>query len=74
MLAQRCAITQRKILQNISTIPALGHQAQSGAQMTEELEHTETPEKARKARRTATRRSLQKGGVLYASEVRNMVV
>ena len=42
--------------------------------MAEELEHTEAAEKARKARRTASRRSNQKGGVLYASEARNMTV
>ena len=42
--------------------------------MAEELEHTEAAEKARKARCTASRRSLQKGGVLYASEARNMAV
>ena len=42
--------------------------------MAEELEHTEAAEKARKARRTASRRSLQEGGVLYASEARNMAV
>ena len=42
--------------------------------MAEELEHTEAAEKARKARRTASRRSLQKGGVLYASEARSMAV
>ena len=42
--------------------------------MAEELEHMEVAEKARKARRTASRRSLQKAGVLYASEARNMAV
>ena len=42
--------------------------------MAEELEHTEAAEKARKARRTASHRSLQKGGILHASETRNMVV
>ena len=40
----------------------------------EDLKHTEAAEKARKARRTGSRRSLQKGGVLLASEARNMVV
>ena len=38
------------------------------------MQKTEAAEKARKARRTAGRRSLQKGGVLYASEARNMTV
>ena len=33
--------------------------------MAEELEHTEAAEKARKAWRTASRRSVQKGGVLW---------
>ena len=42
--------------------------------MAEDLEHTEAADKARKARRTASRRSLQKGGVLFASEARNMAV
>ena len=34
---------------------------------------TEATEKARKARRTGSRRSLQKGDVLLVSETRNMV-
>ena len=42
--------------------------------MAEEPEHTEAAEKARKARHTASHRPLQKGGVLYASEARNMTV
>ena len=39
--------------------------------MAEELERTEAAEKARKPWRTASRRSLQKGGAPYASEARN---
>ena len=47
-------------------------QAQARAQATEDLAHTEAAQLARKALRTASHRSVQKGGVLYASEARNM--
>ncbi|KAF8251302.1 hypothetical protein K440DRAFT_658737 [Wilcoxina mikolae CBS 423.85] len=47
-------------------------QAQSEAQAIEDLEHTEAAEKAQKTRRTGSWRSVQKGGVLYASEARSM--
>ena len=49
-------------------------QVQAGARAIEDLKHTEAAKKARKARRTGSRRSLQKGGVLLASEARNMAV
>ena len=47
-------------------------QAQTGAQAVEELARTEAAQLARKARRTASHRPVQKGGVLYASEARNI--
>ena len=49
-------------------------QGQDRAQAIEDLRHTEAAEKARKARRTGSRRSLGKGGVLLVSEARNMSV
>jgi hypothetical protein len=48
-------------------------QAQVGAQAQEDLAHTEAAVKARNARQKGSRRSLQKGGVLYASHAREMV-
>jgi len=49
-------------------------QAQSGALALENLEHTRAAEEARSARRkSANRRQVQKGGVIYASEARKMV-
>ena len=47
-------------------------QAQTGAQVAEDLARTEAAQLARKTRRTASHRSVQKGGVLYASEARNI--
>ena len=47
-------------------------QAQIAAQAVGDLAHTEAAQLARKARRTASHRSVQKGDVLYASEARNM--
>ena len=46
--------------------------AQDGAQAKEDYERTLTAERERKARRTASRRSMQKGGVLYSLEAKNM--
>ena len=40
----------------------------------EDLKHAEASEKAGKARRTGSRESLQKGGIILAPEARNMVV
>lgn len=49
-------------------------QAQSGALAMENLEHTRLAEETRSARRkSANRRQVQKGGVIYASEARQMV-
>ena len=48
-------------------------QAQDGAQAKEDYERTLSAETGRKARCTASRRTMQKGGVLHASEARNMV-
>ena len=49
-------------------------QAQSGALVLENLEHTRAAEEARSARRkSANRRQVQKGGVIYASGAREMV-
>ena len=48
--------------------------AQSGALAMDHMEHTRAAEEVRNARRRAqSRRQLQKGGVLYASEARQMV-
>ena len=47
-------------------------QAQIPAQAVEDLAHIEAAQQARKARRTASHRSIQKGGILYASEARNI--
>ena len=47
-------------------------QAQTGAQVAEDLARTEAAQLARKTRRTASDRFVQKGGVLYASEARNI--
>ena len=49
-------------------------QAQSGALAMESLEHTKAAEQAKSAKRKSqNRRQVQKGGVLYASEARQMV-
>jgi len=48
-------------------------QAQSGAQAFAELTNTKAAEVARAARRARSRRSIQKGGVMYAHEARKMV-
>ena len=47
-------------------------QTQIAAQAVGDLAHTEAAQLARKARRTASHRSVQKGGILYASEARNI--
>ena len=48
--------------------------AQSGALSMKHMEHTKAAEEVRNARRRAqSRRQVQKGGVLYASEAREMV-
>ena len=47
-------------------------QAQDGAQAKKYHENILTAERERKARCTARRQSMQKGGVLYASEARKM--
>jgi len=44
-----------------------------GTQAVEDLHKTTAAEKARQARQAASKRSLQKGGVLYASKARAMV-
>ncbi|KAF8453816.1 hypothetical protein BGX38DRAFT_1268323 [Terfezia claveryi] len=48
-------------------------QAHDGTQAVEDLHKTTAAEKARQARQEASKRSLQKGGVLYASKARAMV-
>ncbi|RPB22341.1 hypothetical protein L211DRAFT_788963 [Terfezia boudieri ATCC MYA-4762] len=48
-------------------------QAHDGTQAVEDLHKTTAAEKARQARQTASKHSLQKGGVLYASKARAMV-
>jgi hypothetical protein len=49
-------------------------QAQSGALAMDNLEHTKMAEETRNARRKSqNRRQVQKGGVMYASEARQMV-
>ncbi|KAF8456210.1 hypothetical protein BGX38DRAFT_1163277, partial [Terfezia claveryi] len=48
-------------------------QAHEGAQAVEDLQKTTAAEKARQARQKASKSSLQKGGVLYASKARAMV-
>ena len=47
-------------------------QARSGAQAAEGLEHPEAAQMAPKARRAARHWPAQKGGVLYASEARDI--
>ncbi|KAG0126281.1 hypothetical protein HOY82DRAFT_615466 [Tuber indicum] len=49
-------------------------QAQSGAQALEDLQTSKAAELARSARQKRSRRSIQKGGELYAHEARAMVV
>ena len=56
----------------VPTYPCTRVQAQIGAQAVREFVHTEAAQLARKAQRTASHRSAQKGGVLYASEARNI--
>ncbi|KAF8430174.1 hypothetical protein EV426DRAFT_639136 [Tirmania nivea] len=48
-------------------------QAHDGAQAVEDLHKTTAAQKARQAQQNASKRSLQKGGVLYASKARAMV-
>ena len=48
--------------------------AQSGALALQELENTKAAELARAAQQKHSRRSIQKGGVLYADEARAMVL
>jgi hypothetical protein len=50
-------------------------QVQSGALAIDHMEHTQAAEEARSARRRAqNRRQVQRGGVIYASEARQMVM
>jgi hypothetical protein len=48
-------------------------QANAGAQAQEDLLHTQAAELARATRQKRTRRSVLKGGILYASEARSIV-